>query len=59
METGRDFIKSGSIITATTLLSGNKLFALNTNDFTSRWPPLSERKFTSEAVEAAICIYHK
>lgn len=54
MKTRRDFIKAGSIISATSLLYNNKIFAQNLNDFTSRRPPLADRKFTSDAVEAVI-----
>ena len=54
MKNRRDFIKAGSIIGAATLFSRNGIFAQSTSDFTSMRPPLAERKFTSEAVEAAI-----
>ncbi len=54
MKNRRDFIKTSSIIGAATLLSHNSLFAQSTNDFTSMRPPLAERKFTSDAVEAVI-----
>lgn len=39
---------------AATLLSRNTLFSQNTFDLETRRPPLAERRFTSEAVEAAI-----
>jgi meiotically up-regulated gene 157 (Mug157) protein len=49
----RKFIQSGSMIAAASFLCNNNLFA-GANDFTSKRPPLSERKFTSEAVETLI-----
>jgi len=54
MKTRRDFIKTGSIISAATLLSRNNVFANNVAEFESRRPPLAERRFTSDAVEATI-----
>lgn len=39
---------------AATLLSRNSIFANSVADFESKRPPLADRKFTSEAVEAAI-----
>jgi len=54
MKTRRDFIKTGSIISAATLLSRNTVFANNVAEFESRRPPLAERRFTSDAVEATI-----
>ena len=49
----RKFLQSGSAIAAGTFLYNKNLFAA-TNDFTSKRPPLSERKFTSETVETLI-----
>lgn len=49
----RKFIQSGSMIAAASFLSTKDLFA-GWNDYTSKRPPLSERKFTSEAIEALI-----
>lgn len=54
MKTRREFIRTGSIISAATLLSNKNIFAGTINDFQSMRPPLAERKFTSEAVEATI-----
>ncbi len=54
MRSRRHFIKTGSIISAVTLLSRNNIFAQTTNDFQSMRPPLAERKFTSDTVEATI-----
>ena len=49
----RKFIQSGSIITASSLFCNKNLFGAS-NDYTSKRPPISERKFISEAVEALI-----
>ena len=54
MNSRRDFIKTGSMLGAATLLSRNVIFANSTNDFTSMRPPLAQRNFTSDAVEEAI-----
>jgi meiotically up-regulated gene 157 (Mug157) protein len=54
MNSRRDFIKTGSMLGAATLLSRNIIFAKSTNDFTSMRPPLAQRNFTSDAVEEAI-----
>ncbi|MEP6466773.1 MAG: glycoside hydrolase family 125 protein [Parafilimonas sp.] len=54
MKSRREFIKTGSILGAATFLSGKQLFSQSINDFESKRPPLADRKFTSEAVEAAI-----
>ena len=54
MRTRRDFIKTGSIIGAASLLSRNAVFSQDIQDFKSMRPPLAERKYTSDAVEAAI-----
>jgi len=53
MKSRREFIKTGGIIGAATLLANKNVFAA-ANDFTSNRPPLAERKFTSDVVEAAI-----
>src|SRR6478609_8849034 len=53
MNTRRDFLQSAGIVGAGLLLSNN-LFAKNKFEFTSNRPALAQRKFTSEAVEAAI-----
>jgi meiotically up-regulated gene 157 (Mug157) protein len=49
----RKFIQSGSMMTAASFLYNKNLFAAS-NDFTSKRPPLAERKFPSESVEAWI-----
>ena len=54
MITRRNFIQTTSAVTVGTLLSNEKIFAGSTADFESKRPPLAERKFTSEAVEAVI-----
>lgn len=54
MKTRRDFLQSAGMAGAGLLLTSNHLFAKNKYAFESNRPPLSERKFTSEAVEGAI-----
>ena len=54
MKTRRDFIKTGSVIGAAALIAPNNIFAQACNEFKSMRPPLAERRFTSEAVEATI-----
>ncbi|MBS1609179.1 MAG: glycoside hydrolase family 125 protein, partial [Bacteroidetes bacterium] len=54
MTTRRKFIQTTGILTAGALLSKGNLFAQTINEFESRRPPLANRKFTSEAVEATI-----
>jgi len=49
----RKFLQSGSAIAAGTFLYNKNLFAAP-SDYASKRPPLSERKFTSEAVETLI-----
>src|SRR6059058_5377116 len=49
----RKFIRSGSAIAAASFLYNKNLFAAS-NDLTSKRPPVEERKFTSEGVEALI-----
>ena len=49
----RKFLQSGSAIAAGTFLYNKNLFAA-ASDYASKRPPLSERKFTSEAVETLI-----
>lgn len=53
MKTRRDFLQSAGIVGAG-LLFTNNLFANNKYAFESNRPPLAQRKFTSDAVEAAI-----
>ncbi|MEP6682148.1 MAG: glycoside hydrolase family 125 protein [Parafilimonas sp.] len=54
MKSRRKFIKASSILGAATLLSNKNIFAQSANDFQSMRPPLAERKFTSDVVEATI-----
>jgi meiotically up-regulated gene 157 (Mug157) protein len=55
MPSRREFIKYGSLALAGISLGGfNIVSGLNRNDFVSKRPPLSKRKFTSEAVEEKI-----
>jgi hypothetical protein len=49
----RKFLQSGSLVAAGTFLHNKNLFAA-ASDYASKRPPLSERKFTSEAVETLI-----
>jgi len=54
MITRKNFIQSTGMLAAGALLSGNKLFAQKFTEFESKRPPLADRKFTSDAVEAMI-----
>ena len=54
MQSRRKFIQNTSLLTAGLLAIPKGSFAFSAKDFTSKRPPLSERKFTSTAVEAAI-----
>ncbi|MGB3006788.1 MAG: glycoside hydrolase family 125 protein [Chitinophagaceae bacterium] len=54
MTTRKDFIKTTSVLTAGLLFNKGKLFANGFFELESKRPPLAERHFTSEAVEAAI-----
>lgn len=54
MQSRRKFIQNTSLLTAGLLTIPAGSFAFSTKNFTSKRPPLSERKFTSTAVEAAI-----
>lgn len=54
MKTRRDFIKTGSVIGAAVLIAPKNIFAQSSHEFKSMRPTLAERRFTSEAVEAAI-----
>jgi len=54
MATRKDFIRTSGMLAAGTLLSGGNFFAQRVNDFESKRPPLADRKFTSDAVEAMI-----
>ena len=54
MQSRRRFIQNTGILSAGMLLSKSNGFALGQNDFVTKRPPLADRKFTSEAVEATI-----
>lgn len=54
MSTRRSFIKNTGVLSAGVFLQPSGLFAGGSNQFESRRPPLAERKFTSDAVEATI-----
>ncbi len=55
MQSRRKFIQHSGVITAGLVLQQSAVFSLNKKiDFISNRPPLAERKFTSDAVEAAI-----
>ena len=54
MTTRKEFIKTTGILAAGTIFSNGKLFASAATEFESKRPPLAERKFTSEGVEALI-----
>lgn len=50
----RQFIKTSGLVGAGLLLDKSTLFAKGISEFETRRPPLADRKFTSEAVEATI-----
>lgn len=54
MQSRRKFIQNTSLLTVGLLTIPAGSFAFSTKNFTSKRPPLSERKFTSTAVEATI-----
>lgn len=54
MKTRRQFIRATSLVTAGMILKPSGVFASQTAKFESNRPPLSERKFTSTAVEETI-----
>ena len=54
MTTRRHFIQTTGVLAAGTLLSKRNLFANSITDFETKRPPLADRKFTSDAVEAMI-----
>lgn len=54
MTTRRSFIRQSGALSAALLLQRTHAFAITGTGFESRRPPLAERKFTSEAVEATI-----
>ena len=54
MNTRRQFLQASGLLTTGLLLKISNASAFFSDGFTSKRPPLSERKFTSEAVETAI-----
>ena len=54
MPTRKEFIRSTTILSTGLFLSTGKLFASGFSDFETKRPPLVERHFTSDAVEAMI-----
>ncbi len=60
MKSRRQFIQTSSVLTAAMLIKPSGIFANDSDfNFESKRPPLTERKFTSEAVEATIIQYKK
>jgi uncharacterized protein len=54
MITRKNFIKTGSLLAAGLMINKKNLWANGFTDFESKRPPLSDRHFTSDAVEAVI-----
>ena len=54
MSTRKEFLRHTGVLSAGLLLSKGKLLASGFADFESKRPPLADRKFTSNAVEAKI-----
>src|SRR5450631_271670 len=54
MNNRRQFLQTAGILASGILLKESGAFAFSRNSFESKRPPLSERKFTSEAVENVI-----
>jgi len=54
MNNRRQFLQTAGILASGILLRESRAFAFNKNPFESERPPLSERKFTSEAIENVI-----
>lgn len=54
MSTRRNFLQSAGLVSAGLLLGNRNIFAQGNLRFESNRPPVGERKFTSEAIEAAI-----
>ena len=54
MQSRRKFIQQTGILSAAVALGPQRLFAAGSSGFESKRPPLADRKFSSEAVEAAI-----
>ncbi len=54
MATRKEFIRTGSLLTAGIMLNTKSLWAKTAWEFESKRPPLAQRHFTSDAVEAVI-----
>ncbi len=54
MNNRRQFLQTTGILTTGLLLKQSGAFAFNKKDFETKRPPLSERKFTSKAVDESI-----
>jgi meiotically up-regulated gene 157 (Mug157) protein len=54
MPTRKDFIKTTGVLTAGLMLNKQNLFATTISGFESKRPPLADRHFTSDAVEAVV-----
>ena len=54
MNSRRQFLQATGALTTGLLLKQSGAFAFAVNDYVSKRPPISERKFTSKAVEEAI-----
>src|SRR5665213_1933340 len=54
MQSRRRFLQASGIMTTALFVQKSKAVASSPKEFISKRPPLSERKFTSEAIEAAI-----
>ena len=54
MNSRRQFLQATGALTAGLMLKQSGAFAFGTNDFVGKRPPISERKFTSNAVEETI-----
>jgi uncharacterized protein len=54
MKSRRQFIQTSGVLATALLVKPSGLFAAGQTNFESKRPPLADRKFTSEAVEATI-----
>ena len=54
MRSRRKFIQTSSVLASALLINPSGLFATGKPNFESKRPPLADRKFTSDAVEATI-----
>jgi uncharacterized protein len=54
MQTRKQFIQTSGLLTTGLLLNPPGVFAFSSNNFESKRPPLSQRKFISQAVESTI-----